>query len=156
MITRRPIYQREAKRYIAEYHSHSGVALPAGWLFGTAAYKDGELAGVGMAGRPEGRGLDKGLNVEITRVCTLGIRNACSAIYAGLCQAAKGIGFERAYTYTLASECAACPRAAGFELDQQLPERGGWDNGRARVEVNLLGEQRTPTEAKVRWVRRLR
>lgn len=154
-LTLTPIRLRPAKRYVAEHHSHNKIPT-AGWLFGTSVFANGELVGVGIAGRPNAKELDTGVAVEVTRVATCGTPNACSRLYAALCRAAAALGYVDAWTYTLASECAACVRAAGFQRDAELPARDGWDTlARPRVNVDLFGEHRTPPGAKVRWHRRL-
>ncbi len=115
---------------------------------------DGVPAGVGIAGRPQARGLDNGTAIEITRVCTIGVPNACSKIYGALTRAAAALGYTDAWTYTLKRECAACVKASGFVADAELPERGSWDTpARPRVATDLFGEERTPVEAKIRWHR---
>lgn len=112
----------------------------------------------GAAGRPKARGLDSGYDgdaLEVVRVCTTGTRNACSMIYGALCRAGEALGYDPIYTYTLQSECASCVRASGFVVDAELDARPGWDTrSRPRVNVDLFGEERTPTEAKIRWIRR--
>lgn len=151
----RPMDLTPAKRYVAEHHRHN--LPPVGWKFGVAAYVGDELVGVGMAGRPIGRGLEDGYTLEIIRTCTDGYPNACSMLYGALARAGKALGYRRCYTYTLASESGASLRAAGFERDAELPARSGWDcDSRPRYEEDLFGNKRTPSaEAKVRWIRRL-
>lgn len=144
---------RAARRFIGEHHSHN--LPPQGWIVGTSAVDDdGKVVGVAMLGRPVGRGMDDGTTAEITRVCTTGTRNACSMLYGAMARAAGAIGYERAITYTLAEECAACVRAAGFVVEAELPERPEWQRSDgARVQVDLFGNDRRPPGAKVRWVR---
>ena len=152
-MTRRPITLREARRFVGAHHRHNRP--PHAWLFGIGVEENGVLVGVGIAARPA-RGLQDGYTVEIIRVCTTGARNACSMCYGALCRAAKALGYRRAFTYTLDDEDGASVKAAGFVLDAELPERGGWDClSRPRVEVDLFGQQQTPTDATVRWVRSL-
>ena len=151
----RPIYQKPARRWCAEHHSHNPIP-PGRRLFGTSVVVDGDVVGVGMAGRPGGRGLDDGTSIEVTRVATCGTPNACSRLYAALCRAAAALGYVDAWTYTLESECAACVKAAGFVRDKDIPDRGTFDGGaRYRVEVDLFGARRTPSGPRVRWHRRL-
>lgn len=148
-----PIDLTAVRRHVGMYHSHNRGKVF--WKFGTSVVEDGVLLGVGAAGRPKGRGLDDGTALEIVRVCTTGRRNACSMIYGALARAGLALGYDPIYTYTLASECASCVKAAGFVLDAERPARGGWDcPSRPRVDVDLFGEERNPTEAKVRWIRR--
>lgn len=151
----RPMRLRDANRFIAEHHSHNGPTR--GWLFGVGLEQEGELVGVGVAGRPVSRGLDNGYSVEITRVCTTGTPNACSQMYGRLCRAATALGYRDAWTYTLQRECAACVKAAGFIAQEELAARpGSWNMpSRPRLERDLFGVERVPSEAKVRWHRKL-
>lgn len=151
-LRKAPVSLAEAKRYLADHHSHNSVP-PAGWLFGTAVYNGPTLCGIGMAGRPA-RGLQDGATAEITRVCTVGDRNACSMIYGGLLAALKAIGWRRAYTYTLKSECAACVRAVGFVKDADLRARGPHIRPlQGRYVTDLFGTVRRPPDPKVRWLK---
>lgn len=77
-----------------------------------AAYADGRLVGVAVAGRPVARALADGLTVEVTRVCTDGTRNACSALLGASRRVALVLGYQRGITYTLASEPGTSLRAA--------------------------------------------
>lgn len=138
---------------VGAYHRHN--LAPQGWLFGVGVEgADGTLHGVAMAGRPVARALQDGRTIEVIRVCTDGTPNANSMLYGAMWRAARALGYSRAYTYTLAEESGASLRAAGWEIDAELPARGGWDNGRHRVEVDLFGQQRTPPGPKIRWVKR--
>lgn len=143
---------REAQRFVVANHSHNRE--PQGWKFGTAAWDGDSMAGIGIAGRPTAPRLDDGTAIEITRVCTLGRRNACSMIYAALCRASLALGYDRIYTYTLESECATCVRAAGFTRDANVAADTHNRPSRARVEVDLFGQPTTPEGPKVRWIRR--
>lgn len=150
-----PVTLRQARTFVAAEHRHNPA--PRAWLFGCGLEVEGELVGVAIAGRPNGRGLQDGLTVEITRCCTNGTRNACSQLYGAVCRAAKALGYQRAYTYTLDDEDGASVKAAGFVLDDVLPPRGPWSTpARPRYDENLLGERATPDEqAKRRWRRDL-
>lgn len=112
------------------------------------------MVGVGVAGRPVGRGLDDGVTMEVTRTCTTGAQNANSMIYGALCRASQALGYQRVVTYTLAEEDGGSLRAAGFVLDEELDARPAWDyTDQARVQVDIFGEERRPPGAKKRWIR---
>lgn len=151
----RPVRLAEARRFIGKHHRHN--LPPQGWLFGVGI-EDVEhvLRGVIVAGRPVSRELAAdGRSVEVTRCCTDGVENGNSMLYGAIWRGAKALGYERAYTYTLTTESGASLRAAGWDVDAVLPPRSGWDNGRARVEVDLFGNSRTPSHVeKIRWVKR--
>lgn len=71
---------REANAYVEQHHRHHDRVIGHKWSL--AAYKDGQLCGVAIVGRPTGRRLDDGKTLEVTRLCTDGTRNACSFLYA--------------------------------------------------------------------------
>lgn len=147
----RPITVTAAREYVRDHHRHNRP--PVGGLFATAVEDDGQLVGVAVAGRPVARAYDDGRTVEVTRVCTDGTANACSKLYGAITRAAKALGYERAFTYTLDndSETGASLRASGWTEDARLKPRPGWDTP-ARPRDN----DRTPSDAKIRWIREFR
>jgi hypothetical protein len=151
-----PTTMTDAKAYIARHHRHNKPPVSGLFCVGIAD-EAGELRGVAIAGRPVAIPLDDGLTVEVTRVGTDGVRNGCSMLYGAIARAAKALGYDRAYTYTLASESGASLRASGWERDADLPPRPTWNcPSRDRVQVDLFGEETRPSEAKVRWKKILR
>ena len=137
-----PLTLREARAFVAQHHRHHRA--PQGGLFacGDAAGKD--IAGVVIVGRPVARQVVDGYTAEVTRLCTLGAKNACSMLYGAAWRAARALGYRRLITYTLASEGGASLRAAGWRL---IGEAGGgsWSrSGRPRVDQH-------PTQIKLRW-----
>jgi len=82
------------------------------------------LCGVAIVGRPVARHFDDGETVEITRVCTDGMKNACSALYGACRRVARELGYRRLITYTLPEEGGASLRASGFRFDG---DAGGGD-----------------------------
>ena len=149
-----PVTLAEAKRFVSQHHRHNRP--PKGWQFGNGLMVDGELVGVAVAGRPGARLLDKYGNIEITRVCTTGCRNANSKLYGAILRAAKALGYRRAYTYTLESESGSTMTAVGFKEDAKLPPRQVYNtpgSKRQRLQVDLFGNEMRPPEAKIRWVK---
>ena len=102
MIEIRETTLREASAYVEELHRHHGKVVGHKWSL--AAYKDGRLCGVAIVGRPTGRYLDNGSTLEVTRLCTDGTRNACSALYAACARRAKREGYAKIITFILQSE----------------------------------------------------
>lgn len=152
MLTLVPVDLTTARKFVGEHHRHN--LPPQGWKLGVGVAKDDVLVGVAMAGRPVARALDDGRTLEVIRTCTDGTRNANSMLYGAISRAAKALGYDRLYTYTLADEPGSSLRAVGWEVDAELAPRGGWDNGRARYATDLFGNDRTPKDtAKVRWVK---
>ena len=111
-----PCNLETANDFVRRLHRHNRPVVGAKF---SVAVTDcsGELRGVAIAGRPVSRHFDDGLSIEITRLCTDGTRNACSMLYAAARRAAKAMGYQRVYTYTLPTEGGASLRAAGFTLD---------------------------------------
>ena len=137
-----PCTQRQAKAYVAEHHRHHQP--PQGGLFALAVMDGDRLCGVAIVGRPVARGLDDGLTAEVTRLCTDGTRNACSALYGRARRAAAALGYRRVVTYTLPSEGGASLRAAGWE-PVATTDGGSWDTpSRRRIDKH-------PTQPKIRW-----
>lgn len=150
-----PVHRDAAFAFVRTHHRHSPIP-PASWKFGAALEREGERLAVGIAGRPSAAPLQDGRTIEVTRVCTLGDRNACSMLYGALCRAAKALGYQRAVTYTLASEDGASLRAAGFAIDEELDDRPGWNSpSRPRYEMDLFGEIRRAPGPRKRWKRLL-
>lgn len=145
MLTVEPIGLRAANAYVSEHHRHHKAAR--GHKFSVSVRDDfGRLRGVGIAGRPVSRMLDRDGYLEVVRVCTDGTRNGCSMIYGSLRRAGVALGYppHKIITYTLASESGASLRAAGW-IDDGLAGGGSWDRAdRPRADV-------APTETKRRW-----
>lgn len=148
MLALMPVTLREANAYLADHHRKlrkpvRGQKLAVGQTDGKA------LRGVAVWGRPSSRVIQENpLAMEIRRVCTDGVRNGCSKLYAACCWAGKGAGYALAVTYTLASEGGASLRAAGFRPVADVVDRQ-WDcPSRPRAERDLVGD-------KIRWERAL-
>jgi hypothetical protein len=111
-----PVTLKEANAFIREHHRHSR-AVP-GVFFAIGVMNGAGLCGVATVARTIAPRFDQRLPAEITRVCTDGTRNACSILYGAARRAARAMGHEPIYTYTLPEEGGASLRAAGFRLDK--------------------------------------
>lgn len=151
----RPVTLTEARRFVAEHHRHNRP--PQGWLFGVGLCNGtDELAGVAIAGRPLARMLQDGQTIEITRVCTVGDKNANSQMYGAICRAASALGYHKAITYSLVTESGVSLKAAGFRPVADLKGDRHWGReGRLRHDVTLWGDRIQPVEDKIRWERSL-
>jgi hypothetical protein len=106
---------------------------------------DGErVCGVAIVGRPVARGLDDGLTLEITRVCTDGTPNAASALYGAARRATFALGYRKLVTYTLASESGISLRASGYRVVGEVQGRSWNCASRPRVDKH-------PLDNKLRW-----
>ena len=140
-----PITLRQANAYVTQHHRHHKAAR--GHKFSVSVVDGaGNIRGVGIAGRPVSRVLDKDGHLEVVRVCTDGTRNVCSMIYGALRRAGVALGYpaHKIITYTLESEPGGSLRASGWHDDG--PAGGGtWDTPARRR------EDHAPTETKRRW-----
>lgn len=144
-----PVTLDTANDFVRRLHRHSRPVV--GHKFSVGVADDDGLHGVAIVGRPVSPRLDNGTAVEITRVCTDGARNACSMLYAACRRAARALGHDPIYTYTLPDEGGASLRAAGFILDKT--DAGGparlWHNRDGRT-VEPVGDDLFG--GKWRWV----
>ena len=139
-----PVTRDEALAFIRELHRHA--SRPLGYRFAVGVGLRGRLVGVATAGRPTARVLDDGATIEVTRLCTDGTPNACSALYGACWRAARALGYRRAITYTLATESGSSLRASGWQRDAELKPRRGWDTpSRPRESHGVDGV------ARIRW-----
>lgn len=140
-----PCSVKAARKMVREWHRH----LPElqGGLFAVRVIDGDKCIGVGVFGNPSRVWQDTGRGV-ITRVATEGAENACSMIYGALCRAAKALGYQEAWTYTLPDEPGTSLRAAGF-VDMGLTDVGEWNRpSRSRPAA-------VRPEPKRRWLRKL-
>jgi hypothetical protein len=134
----------EANAFVAQHHRHHKPVI--GHLFSLSVALDGKIVGVAVVGRPIARMRDDGQTVEVTRLCTDGIKNACSFLYGAAARAAFALGYTRIGTYILNSELGTSLKAAGWRL---LGERGGesWHrDNRPRIDKH-------PTQGKLLFER---
>lgn len=139
-----PCTVKDASAYIRAHHRHHRA--PTGGLFALAVEQEGLLRGVAVVGRPVARKLADGRTAEVTRLCTDGTPNACSALYGAAWRAARALGYLRLITYTLATEPGASLRGAGWTL---IGEAGGGSWSRP----SRPREDQHPTQGKLRWER---
>lgn len=129
-----PVTIKEANDFVRRLHRHSRPVVGHKFSIGVKD-EEGVLRGVAIVGRPVARSIDQRLAAEITRVCTDGARNACSMLYGAARRAARAMGHQPIYTYTLPEEGGASLRAAGFKLDKADAGRPskGWHNRPGRT-----------------------
>jgi hypothetical protein len=139
-----PISLREARAFVTRNHRHHKA--PQGGKFAIATSKNGNVVGVVIVGLPVSRMRNDGWTAEVTRLCTLGDKNACSMLYSAAWRAAKAMGYRRMGTYILSSEDGTSLRAAGWRYMNQAGG-GSWSRtDRARVDDHPL-EQKQLWEA---------
>lgn len=138
----KPLSLRDANAFIAKYHRHH--LPPHGAKFAIGLTVEESLVAVAVVGRPVSRMLDDGYTAEVTRLCTDGTPHAASKLYAASWRAARGMGYRRLITYTLASESGTSVRAAGWR-ELYTTAGGSWDvPSRPRIDKH-------PTSPKTLW-----
>jgi hypothetical protein len=146
MIRPVPVTFAEANAYVASYHRHNG-RLPSARLCVGIVDNDGLLRGVAIAGLPKARLLMSRDTLEVNRVCTDGVRNGCSMLYAAITRAAKALGYARLITYTLDEEDGASLKASGWKQTHLVPG-GGWTRADPR---RTSRDEHHDTGPKARW-----
>jgi hypothetical protein len=145
MLRLSPLEFRDAADFVREHHRHH--TPPVGHKFSIGAEQDGELVGVVIVGRPVSRMRDDGLTLEVTRLCTVGSKNACSLLYGAAARAAFALGYQRIGTYILKREPGTSLVAAGWKFIGEVGG-GSWSReGRERTDKH-------PTEPKLLFERR--
>lgn len=141
-----PISLDEANAFVATHHRHHRPAvghkfsIAVSLMSSSGVALELRLCGVAIVGRLVARGNDDGLTLEVTRCCTDGTRNACSALYGAAWRAARALGYTRLITYTLPAEGGASLRGAGWRL---VGARGGGNwNTPARPRIDTAAHLR--------------
>ena len=138
-----PLSISEANEFVKKYHRHNLSAI--GCKFCIGALKNGNLIGVGIAGRPIARLLADKKTLEIIRVATDGTKNTNSFIYNRIRRIAQLMGYEKIITYTLKSESGASLRAIGAEIVAEVKPQSWNRKNRPRQEQPIYQQE------KLRW-----
>lgn len=133
----------DANAFVDRLHRHHKRVTGHRWSCGVVDH-NGKLRGVAIVARPKARMIDKRTVVEAVRVCTDGTKNACSALYGGVCRQQRAIGYAKAITYTLITEPGTSLRAAGWK-PVLVTDGGSWSRpSRERLDNH-------PLIPKIRW-----
>ena len=144
----RPVELKTANEFIDSLHRHHKPVQ--GHRFSLSVWDGDSMVGVATIGRPVARNAGSPLEVlEVTRLCTDGTPNACSALYAASARVGKEMGYKRIQTYILNSEPGTSLKAAGW-VDEGEAGGGQWKHTDGKP-------RRTdqPTEKKRRWAKTL-
>jgi hypothetical protein len=133
---------RESRAFVDRVHRHHRA--PVGGLFAIGAEVEGAIVAVAIVGRPIARGLQDDFTAEVTRLASIGARNACSMLYAACWRACRAMGYRRLVSYTLETESGASLIAAGWRCVAQIPAKSWNTPSRARVDLY-------PLQGKFRW-----
>lgn len=142
----RPLSRNEVNDYINKYHRHHKA--PVGYKFAIGAERDKTLVGIVVVGRPVARNINASEVVEVTRLCTIGERNACSFLYAKAARIAREMGYKKIISYILETEEGTSLKAAGWKYEG-LTNGGSW-NTKTRPR-----EDKAPICKKQKWSKTL-
>ena len=165
----RPVELKAANAFVAKLHRHHPPVAGhrfslACWVVATALVPEDQehMVGVAICGRPVGRKTAvRGDVLEVTRLCTDGTFNACSALYAAAARVAEAMGYRRIQTFLLAHEDGVSLKAAGWRPDGPTPGKPWTRNPEDRSGKQLLLDggvrnNQHPLGPKIRWVRDFR
>jgi hypothetical protein len=131
-----PIDFADAAEFVRLHHRHH--TPPIGHKFSIAAMDGAQLVGVVIVGRPVARRRDDGLTLEVTRLCTVGHKNACSFLYGAAARATFALGYKRIGTYILKREPGTSLVAAGWKLMGETPGKSWSVPSRQRADKHPL------------------
>ena len=153
-----PISIRDANDYVEQYHRHHGKKT--GCRFAIGLYEEGVLHGVAICSNPVARNADDGLTLEVSRLCTDGIRNGCSMLYGACARIAKDMGFHKVQTYILETENGASLKASGWMCEGIAGDinwqrcNSEWQKKRDSVtQIELFPKKKPPEVMKTRWAK---
>jgi len=141
-----PLTRADVADFIQEHHRHHAPTQGDKYRIGCEV--NGVLVGVIQVGRPVNRTLDDGTILEVTRLCTDGMANACSFLYSRAVKVAKELGYSKIITYIMDSETGVSLRASGWYKEADTKGKP-WNNGSRRRSTT------TPICDKQRWSKEL-
>jgi len=155
----RPIELKNANRFILKLHRHHSRVQ--GHKFSIGLFEAEAMRGVAVCGRPIGRRLDDGMTLEVTRVCTDGMQNACSKLYGACARIARELGYAKIITYILEKEAGTSLKASGWQCEANGVGGKSWNSSGKMIRTDevtdLFGtKKKYPNELKQRWAKRLR
>lgn len=145
-----PMILAEANDFVDRYHRHHAPVVSHRWSIGVGI--DGPdwfaLAGVAICGRPKARALPQYAMIEVNRLATGGVPNACSKLYAACARIATQMGFEEIETSILDNEPGTSLKAAGWQFrrtikgrDWNCPSRGNRRTDQPMCDKQVYGKQ---------------
>lgn len=156
-LTLLPISLKLANAFVRRYHRRLGPVR--GHKFSIGAELDGALVGVVIVGRPNARGNQDGLTLEVTRLATDGVERTtvdrrgkmhtlpiCSFLYGAARRATFALGYQRLGTYIAKAEPGITMAAVRWRLVGEVRGRS-WDTQSRRRSDKHQIEDRVRFEA---------
>lgn len=151
-LTIKPAELSDANEYVGRHHRHHKPTV--GHRFSLSVWDGERLCGVAIIGRPVARKINQRTVLEVTRLCTDGTPNACSALYAAAARVGKEMGYESIQTYILESEAGTSLKASGWV--NAGPAGGGQWKHTGQVGIfGSMNRDDQPTCGKVKWTKTL-
>ena len=142
-----PLELAQANTYVDSLHRHHQAVHRDKFRVGCAI--DGHLVGVVQVGRPVSRMIDDGKTVEVVRLCSDGIKDVCSFLYAKAARIAKEMGYKKIITYILDTESGVSLKAAGWQMEK-VTDGGAW------TRPSRPRNTTAPTIPKIRYAKMLK
>jgi hypothetical protein len=140
-----PIELKQANALLNSLHRHHKPCQGHRFSIGVID-ETGKLHGAAIVGRPVARLAGHPLEIlEVTRLVTDGIPNACSMLYSAAARTGKALGYRKIQTFILEEEIGTSLKASGWKIEAHSPG-GQWKHTDGK-------ERRTdqPTGPKQRW-----
>ncbi|HDY76129.1 MAG TPA: hypothetical protein ENH49_06360 [Candidatus Marinimicrobia bacterium] len=131
-----PITLKEAKEFVRLHHSHHKA--PVGHKFSIAAASKAGIQACIIVGRPVARSLNDGFTLEVTRLCSVGHKNACSLLLAAAWKVTRNLGYRKLITYILASEEGSALYATNWRCVAEIKGRSWNCKSRPRIDKHPL------------------
>ena len=149
-----PANAKEVNELVSKWHRHN-APLGGGSFFSVGLADNGALVGGVIVGPISARLLNSPYACELKRLVTDGTPNACSMLYGAARRAAKSLGYEVMYTYTLQTEPGSSLRGSGWTVDDPHVPARQWKS-RAPEYADLRWKDRpdacaSPSYPRVRW-----
>lgn len=142
-----PLDLKQANEFVQNLHRHHKPVYRDKFRVGVVD-DEGALRGVVQVGRPVSRVLDDGETLEVVRLCTDGLENACSFLYSRVARVARELGYKKIITYILDEESGTSLKATGWTLEVVTKGHNWSCPSRPRTTT-------APTCDKQRWSKRL-
>lgn len=131
-----PLGLKQANQFVMSNHRHHKAVR--GHKFSIGLKKNNALIGVAICGRPISRHLDNGMTIEVSRLCTLGDKNACSKLYGACSRIAKQMGYEKIITYILKREKGISLKASGWICEKESAGGKRWNSSGKNIRTNAV------------------
>lgn len=143
-----PLTLDEANVLVCDHHRHHKEVVGCRWAIGVMVRE--QLAGAAIVGRCQARMVEQYTECSVTRLVTLGGKNACSFLYGAAARIAREMGYEQIRTEILESEPGTSLKAAGWVFSH-MTKGGNYDRPSRKRSKGIY-----PEGPKQVWIKKLR